>query len=108
MLEAPLKVTVQVRLLDGSAAGERRFRLSHRLELPPALWMPAPLPLEGEGRGEVSFSMPDGVPVVARARLYFDPEHPDRGSTAELVNLPPELLTALQTYIEDHKARIAP
>ena len=100
-LEAPLRVTVEIRLLDGPAAGQRRFRLCHHVELPPTLTFESGLPLEGEGRGEVSFRLPGGTPVQARALLRFDPEHPERGSEAALLDLPPDLLQTLEGYITD-------
>jgi len=109
MPEAPLRVTVEIQLLDGPAAGQRRFRLSKRLALPPSLDFPGPLPLEGEGLGQISFLLPlEGPMIMARALLRFDPEHPERGSRAELVDLSPELLAALQSYINDYQARMTP
>jgi len=99
---APLSVTVEITLLDGPSSGERRFRLSRLVELPPCLRFDSSLPIEGEGRGEVSFQMPGGGPwLKARAQLRCDPEHPEQGTSAELVDLPPEMLHALEAYIDN-------
>lgn len=101
MPSAPLKVTVQIHLQEGPASGQRRFRLSRRIELPPALTFDRGLPVEGEALGEVTFGLP-GHPdeIGALARLYYDPDHPERGTQAELLDLPPQIVQALQTYIE--------
>jgi len=99
-ISAPLRVTVELRLLEGPASGQRRFRLCRAVELPPRLRFEAGLPLEGQARGEAAFSLPDGQALRGRALLTFDPEHPERGSEAELVDLDQEALAALQTYIE--------
>ena len=100
-LEAPLWVTVEIELLDGPAARERRFRLSHRLELPPALAFEQGLPLSGEGRGRVTFRLPDGTWIQADALLHHDPEHPEQGSEARLVELTTAAREAIETYITD-------
>lgn len=85
-------------MLDGPAAGERRFRLSQSLALPPALSFAGALPLYGEGHGQVSFRLPGGRLMRARALLRHDPEQPERGSEARLLDLTEEELAALETY----------
>ncbi len=98
---APLRVTVEIHLQDGPAAGQHRFRLSRRLQLPPALSFDGELPLEGEGLGRLWLELPDGTRLPALwARLRYDPEHPERGSQAELLDLGPEAVQAIQSYIE--------
>jgi hypothetical protein len=101
---APLQVTVEIHLGTGSAAGERRLRLSRELELPPRLRFAGSLPLEGEGEGRVRFVLPDGAQVETLARLFFDPEHPERGSAATLYDLEAEELLAIEAYIEERSA----
>jgi hypothetical protein len=82
--------------------------LPRRAELPPALSFEADLPLAGQAQGRVTFRLPGtGLEVQARALLRHDPEHPERGSAAELLDLTPEVAQALQTYIEDH-GRLTP
>lgn len=98
--KAPLQVTIQITLDDGPAAGQRRFRLSRQVELPPALSFDGGLPLDGQVRGRVSFYLPEGPQIDAAALLRHDPEHPDRGSIAELLDLEPEQTQALLSYIE--------
>jgi hypothetical protein len=99
---APLYVTVEIKLLDGPSSGERRFRLSELVELPPRLCFGGSLPIEGEARGEVSFQMPGGGPwLKARAQLSFDPEHPEQGTSADLIDPAPEMLHVLEAYIEN-------
>jgi hypothetical protein len=94
---APLQVTVELHL----ASGERRFRLTHRLQLPPALAFHGPLPVEGEELGRVSLRLPDGTELQkVWARLHFDPEHPERGSRAELLDLRAEVARAIQSHVE--------
>ena len=96
-IEAPLQVSVEVHF----ASGERRFRLSRRLHLPPALSFDAELPVQGEELGRVSLRLPDGTELRdVWARLRFDPEHPERGSRAELLDLRADALQALQNYVE--------
>jgi hypothetical protein len=100
---APLHVTVEIELHEGPAAGQRRFRLSRELELPPRLHFDGPLPLEGQCRGKAAFVLPDqasGTPIAGRALLHHDPERPELGSAVELLDLEQEALQALQTYIE--------
>ncbi len=107
---APLRVTVEIRLHEGPAAGQRRFRLSRQLELPPRLLFDGPLPLEGQCRGEATFVLPAapleqgpdraGAAITGRALLHHDPQRPELGSAVELVDLEQEALAALQTYIE--------
>lgn len=99
---APLCVTVEIKLHEGPAAGQRRFRLSRQLELPPRLLFDGPLPLEGQCRGEATYTLPlpGEAPVTCRALLYHDPQRPELGSAVELVDLELEALQALQTYIE--------
>ncbi len=95
---APLKITVEINLPLSPPA--RRFRLSREITLPPAITFDRELPLEDSIRGTVSFTLPGGPRITARAVLYCDPEHPQRGSEAELLNLQPEEVQAFQTYIE--------
>jgi hypothetical protein len=96
-IEAPLQVTVEIHL----ASGERRFRLSRRLQLPPALTFPAELPVQGEELGRVSLRLPEGTELhQVWARLRFDPEHPERGSRAELLDLRADVAQAIQSYVE--------
>jgi len=104
---APLRVTVEIKLHEGPAAGQRRFRLSRRVELPPRLSFDGSLPLEGQCRGEVTFVLPaapleqgPGTAITGRALLHHDPQRPELGSEVELVDLELEALQALQTYIE--------
>ena len=95
--EAPLQVTVEIRL----ASGERRFRLSRRLQLPAALSFRAELPVQGEELGRVSLRLPDGTELrEVWARLRFDPEHPERGSRAELLDLRADVARAIQSHVE--------
>lgn len=106
--EAPLQVTVEIRLLDGPAAGERRFRLSRQVELPAALSFEQALPVEGEARADIAFQLPDGARITSRAWVGCDPEHPEQGSTARLHDPAPQALQALETYINDYLARTTP
>jgi hypothetical protein len=99
-IEAPLQVTVEVHFTSGPAAGLRRFRLSRTISLPPLLCFDGDLPLEGEGSGRVLFALPDGQSIESLARLLFDPEHPTRGSQAELLDLAQPTLQIIQSYIE--------
>ena len=100
---APLRVTAEIRLHEGPAAGQRRFRLCQRIELPPAMSFAAELPLEGRARGEVTFQLPGTPAIHSQAQLHFDPEHPEYGSEAELQDLSPEALEAVTSYIENHQ-----
>ena len=96
-IDAPLQVTVEILL----ASGERRFRLSRRLQLPPALSFGVGLSVQGEELGRVSLRLPDGTELRdVWARLRFDPEHPERGSRAELLDLRADALQAIQNYVE--------
>lgn len=97
---APLRSTVRIDLETGSAAGQRRYRLTASVELPPRLLFSGDLPIEGLGRGRVCFGLPSGM-VSARAKLYFDPDRPERGSQAELLDLDADQLRMLQTYVEE-------
>ena len=99
-ISAQLRITVEIMLHEGPAAGQRRFRLSRRVELPPRLLFDGPLPLQGQCRGEAAFGLPGGPAITSRALLHHDPQHPELGSAAELVDLEQEALQALQTYIE--------
>jgi hypothetical protein len=100
---APLRVTAEIRMHEGPAAGERRFRLSQSIALPPALRFAAGLPLEGRALGEVRFELPGSQPIRCRVLLHHDPEHPGRGSEAELLDLTPEVLETVKSYIENHQ-----
>ncbi|MBW2733210.1 MAG: hypothetical protein JRH20_12525 [Deltaproteobacteria bacterium] len=100
-LAAPLQVTVEIALASGSAKGERRFRLSHELELPPRLLFSGALPLDGRGEGEVLFMLPDGQQISARATLAFDPAHPEAGSSALLEGLDEAQAECLQRYVKE-------
>jgi len=99
--ELPLRVTVRVLLATGPAKGERRERLSDALRWPPArLHFPRELPIEGAGEGSVVFALPgDEAPIACAARLHFDPERPERGSTAELWALSAEHEAAIEAYV---------
>jgi hypothetical protein len=102
---APLFVTVEIELQSGPAVGERRFRLSHQIELPPvALRFERALPVEGTGEGRVRLTLPGGALLEAAAILHHDPERPDQGSVAELVGLGTAAMLAVQTYIEQRNA----
>ena len=96
----PLKSTVRIDLDSGNAAGQRRYRLSHALEMPPKIRFGGELPIEGTGRGTVTFALPEGEMLAARAKLFFDPEHPEHGSQAELVELEVEQLRQIEGYVE--------
>lgn len=98
--QAPLRSTVEIALEDGPAAGERRFRLSSRLELPAQLVFEHGLPVEGRCRGGVRFSLPAGPEIHCAAWLQHDPERPGSGSRAELMDASPEVRQSLQSYIE--------
>jgi hypothetical protein len=93
---APLQVTVQI-----SLGSERCFRLCSSIELPPRLAFARGLPIEGSALGRISFELPDRDRIGARATLRHDPEHPERGSEAELLDLPPRALAAIQSYIAE-------
>ena len=95
---APLKITVEIDL--PMITPIRRFRLSREIKLPPAIAFDGELPVEGALRGAVSFSLPGGPEITTAAVLHHDPEHRLRGSEAELLNLQPEEVQAIQTYIE--------
>ena len=95
---APLKITAEIDL--PLRPPSRRFRLSREISLPPAITFDAALPLEGSARGAVTFTLPGGQAISARALLHYDPEHPERGSAAEFIGLAPEEVEAIQTYIE--------
>ncbi|MCC6748108.1 MAG: hypothetical protein IT371_10645 [Deltaproteobacteria bacterium] len=101
---APLQVTVRLDLLSGPSTGQRCYRLTERVELPPRLLFARDLPIEGEGVAELSFALPDGTPIATRGRLYYDPERPQAGSEAELVALTADQILALQTYVEERQS----
>jgi len=92
---APLQVAVQIAL----PSGERCFRLSSRIELPPRLTFTGALPIEGAAEGRVSLALPGGHRIASVALLHHDPEHPERGSEAELRELSEAALSAIQGYI---------
>lgn len=98
---APLQVTVEIELFSGSAQGERRFRLSHELSLPPRLHFAGALPLDGAGEGQVGFALPDGERIDCRATLAFDPAHPEVGSSALLEALDEQQTELLQRYVDE-------
>jgi len=100
-MRAPLRITLEIRLQSGESAGERRYRLTSSIELPPGLAMAGSLPVEGRGEGRVTFVLPDGPRIEALARLSHDPEHPEEGSYAELLDLRPEAVQAIRRYIEE-------
>ena len=97
---APLAVTVEIQLRSGPRGGERVFRLTRSVTLPASLELDQPLPIHGEGEGRVSLTLPAGQTIVSDARLFSDPEHPDDGSTVELLALVSEDTEAIVTYIE--------
>lgn len=101
--DVPLRVTVRVLLATGSAAGERRERLSDVLRWPQArLHFPRELPLAGAGEGSVAFFLPGAeTPIACAARLSFDPERPQQGSTAELLALEVAQQAALEAYVAE-------
>ncbi|MBK8479690.1 MAG: hypothetical protein IPL40_00715 [Proteobacteria bacterium] len=101
--DVPLRVTVRLWLATGPAAGERRERLSDALRWPQArLHFPHELPLEGAGEGSVAFFLPgEATPIACAARLYFDPERPQQGSTAELLALEVAQQAALEAFVAD-------
>jgi len=99
-LSAPLAITVEIALNSGPAGGQRRFRLSREIIAPNELFFAAPLPIEGEGEGRATFSLPGGATVDADAILRFDPEYPERGSTLSLMGLKSTELEAILNYIE--------
>lgn len=96
----PLRSTVRIDLRSGSAAGQRCYRLTSAIELPPRLVFPGDLPIEGSGDGAVTFSLPEGGVLRARAKLFYDPEQPEAGSRADLVDLEAEQLERLEAYVE--------
>jgi hypothetical protein len=105
---APLRVTVEIALRSGDAAGQRCFRISSQLELPPRLALDGALPIAGEGAARVRFAIPsllgpEAAPcwIDADARLRFDPEHPERGAAAELLGLSAPALQRLETYAQE-------
>lgn len=98
-LAATLRVTVRIDLTSGAGAGGRWYRLSRELELPPRLLFDGELPVEGAGDGVVSFVLPNGARIAGRARLYYDPERPERGSEAELMQLAEPQLRELEAYL---------
>lgn len=102
-VKVPLQSTVRIDFESGSAAGQRRYRLMEALEIPPRLVFNGELPIEGAGNGVVTFALPDGDMLQARAKLFFDPERPERGSQADLVDLPAEQLQQLQSYVEQRQ-----
>ncbi len=81
--EAPLQVTVEIHL----ASGERRFRLSRRLQLPAALGFQAGLPVEGEEPGRVSLRLPDGAElrVQSPTRISMQTDVPVGWSSADAI-----------------------
>ena len=98
---APLCVTVEIELASGAAAGQRRFRLSRRVELPATLVLQRELPIEGQGEGQVRFTLPGGPEVRAAALLWHDPDKPEQGSQVQLRSLAPGLQRAVELYIEE-------
>jgi hypothetical protein len=99
--EAPLQVTVEISLQSGPAAGQRRFRLSRGLCMPPALSFASEVPVDGEALGRLWLELPDGTKLEqVWARLRSDPEHLERGSRAELLDLRPETIEAIKRYVE--------
>ncbi len=101
MPEAPLQVVVELALESGPAAGERRYRLSRSIGLPPRLRFDRALPVEGEARARLRFGLPTGERLELRALVHHDPDHPERGSDAELVDLRPETIQTILRYIEE-------
>ncbi len=98
--DAPLRVTVEIRFEDGPVSGQRLFRLSHTIALPPRLYFARGLPIEGEVKGMVTFVLPDAGEIQSAAILHYDPNRPEAGSEAELPNLTKENLQLIQNYIE--------
>lgn len=101
---APLRVTVEIHIESGIAAGERRFRLSNTIELPPKIWLDKDLPVVGETTAKVFFDLPEGPRIEAAAKLHFDSEHPDKGSQIELIGLTSLEISYIENYIEKRLA----
>lgn len=101
---APLNVTVEIQVRSGSARGQRRFRQSHRIELPPCLYFTGDLPIEGKGEGRVTFTLPQGNTIQSAAILFHDPEFAENGSSAELVGLSPDAVSQITSYLESRLA----
>jgi hypothetical protein len=100
-LVAPLRVSLEIELTAGPAAGQRRFRLTRSLAWPAVrLACDAPLPLEGQGTARVRFDLPTGERIEADALVFCDPEDPERGSEVELRGLTAERLALLEAYVE--------
>lgn len=98
---APLYVSVEVNLLAGPAASERRFRMSHLIEMPGVLHFRKGLPIEGEVIGQARFVLPTtAAPISASAKLTFDPEKPELGSRIEMLNLSAAEIESIRSYIE--------
>lgn len=107
-IAAPIRVTVEIRLRSGDAAGQRRFRLSSRVALPPRVELEGPLPIDGEGLGRVRFPLPaldepdrPATWIESDARLTFDPEHPEHGAAAALLGLAVADQQHLEHYIQE-------
>jgi|GEM_PF-4588804 hypothetical protein len=98
---APLQISVEINLLGGPAAGERRFRLSHLIEMPGVLHLSSGLPIEGEQIGKVRFTLPT-LPstIAAAAKLIFDPEKPEHGCRIEMLDLSATEIESIRSYIE--------
>ncbi|MCB9556988.1 MAG: hypothetical protein H6707_12850 [Deltaproteobacteria bacterium] len=84
---AALQSTVEIELRSGPCRGQRRFRLSFAIDAEQRLYFSDALPIEGSGEGRVSLRLPDGTPLSCDAELCYDPEYPDRGSSARLIGL---------------------
>jgi hypothetical protein len=97
---APLQVVVEIELRSGARRGQRFYRLSRRVQLPPAFELSAALPIDGEGDGAVVLCLPCGSRLASDAKLYCDPEHPERGSRVELIGVEPAGIEAIEQYID--------
>jgi len=100
---APLRITVEIRLTSGSAAGQRRFRLSEQIALPAGLTFDGSLPVVGGDVGRLRFVLPTGVEVEADARWVVNSQDPDDerpACAAELLGLTAAQQQAIETYIQ--------
>lgn len=104
LYHAPLQTTLEIHLLSGPALGQRFYRLSHAISLPPSLHFNRDLPVIGKATAKIKFALPQEKHIEAMAEIHYDPEHPEQGGSVTLINTTPEVIASIQRYIENRQA----
>ena len=109
-MSVPLRVTVEVRVLDVGPRVDRTWRLSRDIA-EDGLRLGRPLPYEAHRPVAVSFRFPDGESVfTCSGRIVaIEPERAERdGERAQtravkFTDVPPESRAQLSRYLEERK-----